>query len=596
MVSARGFSIPRVNLTMGGIIMEIVKNLALFGALCFCATVLYAAETDQCVSDEEIIFVREGDSIESIIPEKINKSKHKKIVFKLQGNFFISSALLIKPGPCARSVALLPLEHGVRPQISGGLIVECEFNYNKKTALCPANNHDFNTDVKYYRAPTKNAILPKINYIKDNSFVLPFDSWGGALKEAKKINENSFALGSASRSVGGGKYFAQGFFGNDYRDEFIPIKNFLPDDSVELLSAPFYKMRNEFRVRILHWPTPVSGVVEVPCESHPCIFRQVKNNYIVNIEGGMDEFEINGLDISNSNGYGIYAKKIDKLIIRDVGARNFWVYAFWAGDVKSGVIEDSEIKNIGGGGIYVNSGDRKKLIKYNFIVKNNYIKDIGKYYFSGYPAIKVEGVGVVVNGNTIKNTPHAAIVFHGNDMVISENKIYNSIYMTGDAGVIYIGRDWTARGNLITRNLISGARGVGKYGATGIYLDDQASGNSVVGNYIEDVDRGILIGGGRWNTVKFNSVKNCDVGLYFDARGVTWQKLRTNDENWDLMKRLNAVPFDGDVYKKYVGMADIKNDEIGAPKYNKFYKNSYECGVNKKIHKDAIHFYIEETP
>ena len=82
---------------------------------------------------------------------------------------------------------------------------------------------------------------------------------------------------------------------------------------------------------------------------------------------------------------------------------------------------------------------------------------------------------------------------------------------TDDVGAIYTGRDWTGQGSMVVENTIYDVHGNGRHGASAIYLDDQASGITVTGNTIYDVDRGVLIGGGRDNRVVDNSIRDARI-------------------------------------------------------------------------------------
>jgi parallel beta-helix repeat protein len=53
-----------------------------------------------------------------------------------------------------------------------------------------------------------------------------------------------------------------------------------------------------------------------------------------------------------------------------------------------------------------------------------------------------------------------------------------------------------------------------------LYLDDQMSGNQVVNNTFINAQQGVLVGGGRDNTVlSGNYVERCDIVVQFDNRG-----------------------------------------------------------------------------
>lgn len=91
------------------------------------------------------------------------------------------------------------------------------------------------------------------------------------------------------------------------------------------------------------------------------------------------------------------------------------------------------------------------------------------------------------------------------------------------------GRSWSNLNNTIVDNHFSNIYVqvpiyLGYKQVQAVYLDDELSGTLVVNNTIVSCDTGVLLGGGRNNTVSGNRFVNCSVGVDFDNRGDTWQK------------------------------------------------------------------------
>ena len=53
-------------------------------------------------------------------------------------------------------------------------------------------------------------------------------------------------------------------------------------------------------------------------------------------------------------------------------------------------------------------------------------------------------------------------------------------------------------------------------------MDDQMSGYKIVNNTFINVQMGVFLGGGRHNQIEDNSFTDCDTGINFDNRGLTW--------------------------------------------------------------------------
>ena len=128
------------------------------------------------------------------------------------------------------------------------------------------------------------------------------------------------------------------------------------------------------------------------------------------------------------------------------------------------------------------------------------------------------------------------------------NEIHNVCTETSDAGAIYMGQDWTMRGNIIRYNYLHdinlGGGATDTAGVTGIYLDDFFSGTIVYGNILDNVDRGVLVGGGRDNTIQNNIFFGCtNMAIDVDQRGLSWDASLISNTNSYLWTKLYALPF-----------------------------------------------------
>jgi len=146
-----------------------------------------------------------------------------------------------------------------------------------------------------------------------------------------------------------------------------------------------------------------------------------------------------------------------------------------------------------------------------------------------------------------------------------------------------------SRGTVISDNHIHDiAPNVAMGGTIGVYLDDQASGITVRGNLFERVNMAVLIGGGRDNLIEDNTFIDTPIAIHLDSRGTGWQKAATDDPNGTLRKNLAAVPYNKSPYKeRYPHIANILEDEPGAPKYNVARRNHLEGNAALGISKDA---------
>ena len=153
------------------------------------------------------------------------------------------------------------------------------------------------------------------------------------------------------------------------------------------------------------------------------------------------------------------------------------------------------------------------------------IHDFARWNWMYKAAVTMTGVGNRVSHNKIHDAPHNAVLFfQTNDSRIEFNDIYRVCKTTDDAGAIYSGRDWGARGDAVSSNYIHDLSSSLGNAVSAIYLDDCLSGVEVKGNIIDRVDgMGIQHGGGRDDLIESNVIANCAQAAFeTDARCVTW--------------------------------------------------------------------------
>jgi hypothetical protein len=168
------------------------------------------------------------------------------------------------------------------------------------------------------------------------------------------------------------------------------------------------------------------------------------------------------------------------------------------------------------------------------------------------PGVSINDDGNRARNNSIHDSPHAAILYGGNDHTIALNDIHDACLYTADAGAIYAGRDWGARGNVIANNYLHAITSFLSTDVSAIYLDDCLSGITVQGNIVDGVGSyGVLHGGGRDDLMTDNVLAHCGgAGLSADARCLTWLPQGTpNDtpgDSWDLLGKLEAENYQKD--------------------------------------------------
>jgi hypothetical protein len=194
----------------------------------------------------------------------------------------------------------------------------------------------------------------------------------------------------------------------------------------------------------------------------------------------------------------------------------------------------------GDGGIFITGGDRKTLTPSNHTAHNNHIHHLSRWSRCYTPAISATGVGIRMTHNLIHDLPHSGIIFWGNEMLIEFNEIHHVTLESADAGAIYTGRDFTARGTVIRHNYVHDTGGY-DWGTMGVYLDDCVSGEIIYGNVFARVQRATFIGGGRDNKVENNIFVDCKPAVWVDARGLDARAVWHNMIYKTMKNRLEAM-------------------------------------------------------
>ena len=280
---------------------------------------------------------------------------------------------------------------------------------------------------------------------------------------------------------------------------------------------------------------------------------------------------IEGVTIEGSRGTAVDMASCSDCEIATCAIRNV---GSWAVQVRGGTrnsVVGCDIYATGDGGIGLTGGERKTLTPGLHLAENNHIHHWSRWNRMYRPAIHLTGVGLRARHNLIDNAPHTAIGFGGNEHLIELNEIHSVCHESNDAGAIYAGRDWTARGTVIRHNYMHHINGFEGRGCVGVYFDDMLSGNHIVGNLFYKVTRAAFIGGGRDCSIANNTFVECPRAIHIDARALGWAK---GSVNGTMKTRLNAVPFKEEPWRsKYPQLLTLCDDEPGVPKGNVVARN-----------------------
>ncbi len=302
---------------------------------------------------------------------------------------------------------------------------------------------------------------------------------------------------------------------------------------------------------------------------------------------GAEDVRIEGLTFEACRGTAIVIRdstdvQVVACTIRNTGNRAVTI----SGGARCAVL-GCDIRETGDGGIVLSGGDRATLTAAGHQAVNNAITRYSRWCRTYRPAVQLDGVGQQVLHNLIWDGPHNGIQLGGNEHRIEYNELHDVCWETGDVGAFYMGRDWTARGTVIRHNHFHHIQGPGQHGAMGVYLDDAASGISILGNRFVATTRAMFIGGGRDNLVEGNLFVDCRPALHIDARGIGWMAYHVEGDG-TLPTRLREMPIESEPWRtRYPQLLRILDDEPGAPKNNLIRSNVSIGGVWEEVEEKA---------
>lgn len=402
--------------------------------------------------------------------------------------------------------------------------------------------------------------------------------------------------------------WVHGFWCWDWADQYLPVKSIDAEKGVVSLAAPhpyglkegkrfcFLNLLEEIdrpgewvvdrRAGVLYFwpPKPLAGTR---------IFVSILETPLVTVDGAR-HIEFHDLILECSRGVGVLMRDstgciLNRCILRNLGAWGVQIgERFVYTDVMAAThggqangLRDCELSFLGEGGVILSGGDRRTLQSGDNFVEGCRIRHFGRTCRTMTGGVETAGVGNRVMRNAIHDAPHTGIFMWGNEQRIERNELFRLCAETSDAGAIYIGRDWTMRGNIIRHNWI---HDLGRYVESqecnftmAVYLDDCASGTTVAGNVIVDAYVGLLIGGGHDNWVENNIFRRCgNAAIVADARGLGWAAKLFNGGEPILFDRLAAVqPGQPPYGVRYPALATLVASNPAHPKGNRIASNVF---------------------
>jgi hypothetical protein len=282
-----------------------------------------------------------------------------------------------------------------------------------------------------------------------------------------------------------------------------------------------------------------------------------------------------GLIFEMSRGRAVALNGVQTVRFMKCVFRNGGMDAVYVNGTASG-LDSCAIYGMGDGGVTLRGGDRTTLTSSLNYLTNTEIHHLSRWGKTNKMAALLRDCGQTVQYNLIHDLPAIAIMYRqSNENQINYNEIYNVCQEVDDNGVIYSGRDWTARGNAVLYNFIHHVNRIpdaavianGGNGVQGIFLDEGASGSSILGNIFYNIDgSAIKISGGRDNIAENNIFAYCPGALQI-SRMINSPQF--NDIYITLRSRLLDIEFRKPPWsEKYPLLASILSDSPQDPNGN----------------------------
>ncbi|WP_415879644.1 right-handed parallel beta-helix repeat-containing protein [Methylomonas sp. TEB] len=383
------------------------------------------------------------------------------------------------------------------------------------------------------------------------------------------------------------------FSGNDWFDEYIGISS-IEQDQITLATKVKYPLASGRRYYLHNiqseldspgewfYDQPNNTIKFIPPNNstqNTITAAKLKNLAIINNANNID---FSNLTFSHSTDIAFTINDSNHITIDHFEFSHTGAKAIEAKNSNNVVFSNSHVYDTGEGGIYISGGNRNTLESGNNIVHNNHIHDFGNILMTYTPAIEIAGVGARITHNLVEQSPGGGILINGNDHLIEKNEIHNVCEQASDCGAIYSGRDWTYRGNVIKNNSIHDLSGYGlknvdianniinyvrPSNVKGVYLDDGASGFTVIGNILNYAGyAAIFLGGGRDNYIENNVILTESFGLWIDNR---WPDYKWSENK----KSLTTMPYRNRTWSnKYPKLSEPMHNETW-PEGNNLQRN-----------------------
>lgn len=214
---------------------------------------------------------------------------------------------------------------------------------------------------------------------------------------------------------------------------------------------------------------------------------------------GTKNLTIENIEIEGGRNSAVHGTGTENITLRNCKIHGFGNSGITLSDTRYSVIRDCEIYDTGKNAVFISGGNYTTLEGSGNLVYNNRIHDFSnleKSYTSGV-YIGYQSVGVRVENNRIYNSPHAGMIFYGNNHLIIKNEFENLVTEFHDMDAVYVNNSsfpWE-RGTKITSNFFHNIgnktfNGQRQMNIAAIRTDNNGHGLNIFGNVFYNIGLG----------------------------------------------------------------------------------------------------------